>query len=141
MRINPHAALCRRYPHAASTNAWLIVQDGTTGEYKIAAWDTATLGPMPSEAEMMAWAEAEPLLAWRDQAQISRLDGKLALARAGLWDAFQAWATGASLSVEERIYFDDALTWRRTDPVLCAGAAALGLSDDQVDALFRAAGA
>lgn len=141
MLINPHVALCRRYNAGPGGSVWTVVQDGITGEYKIAAWDTAVLGPQPAEADMLAWAAAEPLLAWREQAQIPRLDGKLALARAGLWGAFQQWAASADLSIEERIYFDDAPTWRRADPVLCAGAAALGLTPEDVDNLFRLAGA
>jgi hypothetical protein len=138
MQINPLTAIRRHY---GSAHGCSIVQDGTTGEYKITDWDADALGPMPAEADLLAWAEAEPLLAWRDHAQISRLDGKLALARAGLWGAYQQWAASADLSIEERIYFDDAPTWRRADPVLCAGAAALGLAPEDVDNLFRLAGA
>jgi len=89
-----------------------------------------------TEAEM-----AERLQAWRENAQVSALDGLLVLDQYGLATAYQAWTADQARTFAERAFIDKAQTWKRMDPVLIAGAASMGLGDEQLDALFRAAGA
>ncbi|HRQ04367.1 MAG TPA: hypothetical protein PK580_00225 [Nitrosomonas halophila] len=64
------------------------------------------------------------------------LAGMLAIEAAGLSEAYQAWANSPDRTFAERAFIDKALTWRRDDPVLLAGAVALGLTDSQLDDLF-----
>lgn len=79
------------------------------------------------------WAEGpEPV-----PAEVTRAQGKLALLNAGLLANAQAAATAAGQAAE--IAFNDALTYERTSPTLNALATALGLSSNDLDALFIAA--
>jgi len=73
--------------------------------------------------------------------RVTALQGLLAIDEAGLSSAYQAWATSPSREFAERAYIDKALHWNRTDPVLIAGATALGLTSAQLDALFVSAAA
>ncbi len=68
---------------------------------------------------------------------ITRLQARLALLEAGLWDAVMAWASTAD--ARSQAYFEDAQTWYRDDPILNAAAPALGLSASALDELFRRA--
>ena len=70
-------------------------------------------------------------------AEVTRAQGKLALLNAGLLANAQAAATAAGQAAE--IAFNDALTYERTSPTLNAMATALGLSSNDLDALFIAA--
>lgn len=80
-----------------------------------------------------AWVEGpEPV-----PQEVTRAQGKLALLNAGLLANAQAAATAAGQAAE--IAFNDALTYERTSPTLNALAAALGLSSNDLDALFIAA--
>lgn len=81
-------------------------------------------------------------------ATVTRLQARLCLlnqpAPAGsgyphLWGWLEDWAADPARSESERAYFEDAQTWRRDDPLVAAVTAALGLDDEAVDGLFRAA--
>lgn len=67
------------------------------------------------------------------------LAGMLALDAAGMSDAYETWANDPERTFAERAFINKALTWRRDDPVLLAGADALGLTESQLDELFIAA--
>jgi hypothetical protein len=72
--------------------------------------------------------------------QIDLLWAELALQGAGLFEAYQAVVTAAAeADVTTRIIVARAQSWRRTDPTLVTMAAALGLTDADVDNLFRSA--
>jgi hypothetical protein len=71
--------------------------------------------------------------------RVTALQGLLAIDEAGMATQYQAWATSPSREFAERAYIDKALHWDRTDPVLIAGATALGLTSDELDALFVSA--
>ena len=73
--------------------------------------------------------------------RVTALQGLLAIDEAGLSSSYQAWAQSPSREFAERAYIDKALHWNRTDPVLIAGATALGLTAEQLDALFVSAAA
>jgi hypothetical protein len=74
-------------------------------------------------------------------AQVSALQGLLAINAAGLSEAYSEWASSESRTFSERAFIDKATHWNRTDPVLLAGATALELTSDQVDQLFISASA
>lgn len=71
--------------------------------------------------------------------QITALQGMMAIDAAGLADAFEAWANDPERTFAEKAYIQKADVWKRADPVLITGAAALGLTDEQVDEMFIAA--
>ena len=76
-------------------------------------------------------------------ASVSRAQGKLALIGAGLWPAAVAFVEGIT-NPTQRAYAEVALhdtqEWRRDSPFLASAAAALDLSEGQLDALFITAG-
>lgn len=72
---------------------------------------------------------------------VPALYGLLALSNAGLASAYTAWAEDSARTFEERAFLTRAITWRRDNPVLQAGATALGLDAGALDALFVAAAA
>ena len=70
---------------------------------------------------------------------ITPLQGRIALKRATLLDAVEAAIVEAN--GETQIWWEYSTLWHRTHPVLNALGASLGLSSEQVDDLFRVAGA
>ncbi len=70
---------------------------------------------------------------------VTRLQARLALIDAALWDAVTAYFTDPARTAAEQAFWEDAVNWQRNDPVLNAGATALGLTEQQVDDLFVAA--
>lgn len=74
-------------------------------------------------------------------AQIMALDGLLTLGAAGYGPAYHAWATDPARSFDEKAFIDKAMIWKRQDPIVIAAAVALGITPEQVDALFIAADA
>ncbi|MDR2325109.1 MAG: hypothetical protein LBE51_06845 [Acidovorax sp.] len=75
---------------------------------------------------------------------ISRAQGRLVLYRAGLWASVLAYVAGIT-DPAEQFEADAALNhttdWQRSSPFLGRAAMALGLSDQQLDNLFRDAAA
>ena len=67
---------------------------------------------------------------------IEALQGLKAVDQAGLSAAYEAWANAPERTFIEKAFINKAQTWRRDDPVLIAGATALGLTSAQVDSLF-----
>lgn len=68
---------------------------------------------------------------------ITCVQGRFALLQAGLLDAVEASIAGASREV--RIFWEFAVEWHRTNAVLVALGQSLGLTESQVDDLFRLA--
>ncbi len=68
------------------------------------------------------------------QKSVTRLQGRLALNAAGLLTKVETAVAAAD--VPTQIWYADAQNWDRNDPILAQLAAALGLTSDQVDALF-----
>lgn len=80
----------------------------------------------------------------RVPAAVTRAQGKLALARAGLWDKalqFVASIDDPEQKIVAEVAINDTLEWRRESPFLALAAQALGLDDVQLDELFIAASA
>lgn len=69
---------------------------------------------------------------------ITALQGRLALKRSGLLETVETAILTAN--GETQIWWEYAAEWHRTNAVLVALATSLGLSDQQVDDLFRLAG-
>ena len=73
---------------------------------------------------------------------VSRAQGKLALIGAGLWPAAIAFVDGITDPAQKayaEVALNDTQEWRRDSPFLASAAAALGLSEGQLDTLFIAA--
>ncbi|MGX7707966.1 hypothetical protein [Methylobacterium sp. Gmos1] len=70
---------------------------------------------------------------------VSSAQAKIQLRRAGLRDKVDAAIKAADGEVQD--WFSDARTWQRTNPHVVAIGAALDLTSDEIDALFRQAAA
>ena len=68
--------------------------------------------------------------------EVDALQGLKAIDAAGLSAAYEVWANDPKRTFLEKAFINRARTWRRDDPVLSAGAAALGLTGEQLDQLF-----
>jgi hypothetical protein len=74
--------------------------------------------------------------------QVTRAQGKAALIQAGLWGDVEDYVDGIEDPTEKAlalVALNDTTHWQRTSPFLNAAAAALGLTDEQLDDLFRQA--
>ena len=70
---------------------------------------------------------------------VSRAQGKLALIQAGLWPAAIAFVDGITDPAQKayaEVALNDTQEWRRDSPFLASAAAALDLSEEQLDTLF-----
>lgn len=67
------------------------------------------------------------------------LQGLLAIDLAGMSGAYEAWANDPARTFAERAFIQRAQVWRRDDPLLKGATVALGMTDAQVDDLFRLA--
>ncbi len=70
---------------------------------------------------------------------VSRAQGKLALIGAGLWPAAIAFVNGITDPAQKayaEVALNDTQEWRRDSPFLASAAAALDLSEAQLDTLF-----
>ncbi len=77
-------------------------------------------------------------------AQVTRAQGKAALIQAGLWADVLAYVDAIEDPTQQalaRVALDDTTEWRRDSPFLATAAAALGLSETQLDDLFVTAAA
>ncbi|WP_322997965.1 hypothetical protein [Castellaniella sp.] len=73
---------------------------------------------------------------------VTRAQGKAALIGASLWAQVQAYVDAIEDPTQQalaRVALDDTTEWRRDSPFLATAAAALGLTDKQLDDLFVAA--
>ena len=80
---------------------------------------------------------AARLARWRGQLTVTPRQARLALQQAGLITAVTAWIAAADEAT--RIEWEFALEVRRDWPPITACAAALGLTDEQLDELFTLA--
>jgi hypothetical protein len=67
---------------------------------------------------------------------VSPLQAMLALDKAGMSAAYEAWSTDRARTFAERAFITRAQVWRRDDPLMQAAATALGISPEQLDQLF-----
>lgn len=116
------------------------VEPGAVPDF-MADWvETEEAGPgwLWSEAGGFTPPEEEPDAA-PVPAVVSRLQARLALMSAGLLQAVEDHIS-ASGDATLQLVWAEATEWRRDSPTIATIAAALELTEDQVDALFRAAG-
>ena len=67
---------------------------------------------------------------------VERLQARLALIAAGLWDSVVAYFSDPSRTAEDLAFWEDALIWKRDNPIIISAGTALGLTSEQIDALF-----
>ena len=89
------------------------------------------------EAAAIAEHEAKTLADWRQSASCTPFQGRMALSDAGLLTQVQAIVDAAD--EKTKVAWEYALEWKRTSPMIVALAAALIMTDTQVDDLFKAA--
>lgn len=80
---------------------------------------------------------AQRLQQWRQSASCTPFQGRMALSDANLLTQAQSAVDAAD--EKTKVAWEYALDWNRTSPMIAALATTLGLSDSQVDDLFRAA--
>ena len=71
---------------------------------------------------------------------VSRAQGKAALIQAGYWQGVMAFVAAIEDDTQRalaEVALNDTQEWRRDSPFLNAAAAALGLSTEQLDALWK----
>ena len=111
------------------------------GTYNTVVADQAFIDAHFPGAELLP--EPEPVQTSVVPQSVSRAQGKLALIGAGLWPAAVAFVDGIA-DPTQRAYAEVALhdtqEWRRDSPFLASAAAALDLTEAQLDALFITAG-
>ena len=101
-----------------------------------AHYPDAELLPEPAPVQAPVQVPEIPL-------SVSRAQGKLALIGAGLWPAAIAFVEGITDPAQKayaEVALNDTQEWRRDSPFLASAAAALGLSEEQLDTLFITAG-
>jgi hypothetical protein len=95
-------------------------------------WDAGNIQSKPTCAAINAVIAALP--AANVPLEVSVMGAKVALSRAGLLPAVQAWVS--TQSAERQLIWNTATTFRRDSALIAAGAAALGLTSAQLDQLF-----
>lgn len=68
--------------------------------------------------------------------EVTALQGLLALDAAGLSGAYDTWATSVSRTFAEKAFINKSVTWRRNSETIAAACTALGITEQQRDALF-----
>ena len=107
------------------------------GTYSTIVADQAFIDAHFPDAELLP--EPVPVQASVVPQSVSRAQGKLALIGAGLWPAAIAFVDGITDPVQKayaEVALHDTQEWRRDSPFLASAAAALGLSEGQLDTLF-----
>ena len=115
-----------------------LLQDGN----RIVA-DQAFIDAHFPGAELLPEPEPVPVQTSGVPQSVSRAQGKLALIGAGLWPAAIAFVEGITDPVQRayaEVALHDTQEWRRDSPFLASAAAALDLSEEQLDTLFITAG-
>ena len=111
------------------------------GTYSTIVADQAFIDAHFPDAELLP--EPVPVQASGAPQSVSRAQGKLALIQAGLWPAANAFVEGITDPAQKayaEVALNDTQEWRRDSPFLASAAAALGLSEAQLDTLFITAG-
>ena len=109
------------------------------GTYNTIVADQAFIDAHFPDAELLPEPELAPVQAPVVPQSVSRAQGKLALIGAGLWPAAIAFVEGITDPAQKayaEVALNDTQEWRRDSPFLASAAAALGLSEGQLDTLF-----
>ena len=116
----------------------LVPADADNADWqKYQQWLAAGNTPLPADVP----PEPQPIPAPQ---QITRAQGKAALIMQGLWGAVLDYVASIQDPTQRalaEVALHDTLTWERSSPLLNSAAAHLGMTDEQLDALFiQAAG-
>ena len=109
--------------------------------------------PEPGEGEIVRKGDPEEYEAgkWRETwiveaappppvpQAVSRLQARLALIQIGKWEITKAYFEEPERTAEEIAFFEDSTVYRRDNPVMIAAAAYVGVTEEQLDDLFRLA--
>lgn len=106
-----------------------VVEAGQPGWQAFLAMNPAPYVPKP---------EPDPLEIERAAMKVSRLQARVAMRAAGILSAVEA-AVLASGNADIQDAWETAVEFRRLSPTILALAAQLGMTDTQLDDLFRAA--
>ena len=82
-------------------------------------------------------SEEELLLRWRKNTEVSRFQARAALLQAGLLDDIEAYMADPATDPFVRIAWQDAQVFKRQSPTVLSLQPLLGLTDEQLDDLFR----
>ena len=107
------------------------------GTYNTVVADQAFIDAHFPGAELLP--EPAPVQTPSVPQSVSRAQGKLALIQAGLWPAVIAFVDGITDPAQKayaEVALNDTQEWRRDSPFLASAAAALDLSEEQLDTLF-----
>jgi len=88
------------------------------------------------EADFAAQAAAE---AARVPESVTRYQMQIALVTAGLYETVEAYVNGPDVPLVARIAWNTALEYYRNSPFITLATTALGMTESQIDDLFRAA--
>lgn len=138
-----------RYPNAPTLEATWVDAEGN--QVRCHAYDATQMNALREDLGQSA-AEYEPLIqrciadyvppsppALVVPQQITRAQGKAALIMSGRWSSVLAYVESIQDPTEKAladVALHDTLTWERSSQFLNAAAAGLGITDEQLDALF-----
>lgn len=121
-------------------STWRVERDDANETY-VAVRDSTTISRFGFTLDDFASVSSPTLPEWSPAVvpiteQVTRLQARLALIDAGLWDAVTAYFADPARTPAELAFWEDAQTWYRNDPVIAAAGTALGLTPEQIDTLF-----
>lgn len=132
-------------PDPLQPGAWLIpggcidvaapaVPDGQRARWVAGAWQFEAASTAPD-----LQPAPETVEEWRARAVVSRFQARAALHLAGLLAQVQTLMDDPATDALARLAWQDAQEFRRLSPTVQSMAAALGLTDAQLDGLFTTA--
>lgn len=106
------------------------------GYHAVMTWQGWTLveGPTPPDPQPQI-----DLNNWRNSATCTPFQGRIALSKAGLLAQAQALVDNPDSPEETKIAWEYAIEWRRMSPMIVSLGGALGLTEEQIDDLYREA--
>lgn len=110
------------------------VPAGQRARWSMGAWQFEAVTTEPDTEPA-----PETLEQWRARAVVSRFQARAALHLAGMLEQVQTMMDNPATDMLARLAWQDAQEFRRTSPTVQAMGAALGLTAEQLDNLFRQA--
>lgn len=111
-----------------------IVPQGMRARWQLGAWTFEAL-----TAEPDTQPAPETVEQWRGRALVSRFQARAALHLAGVLPQVQTMMDSPTTDMLARLAWQDAQEFRRMSPTVVQMGAALGMTDLQLDALFKQA--
>lgn len=115
---------------------WADVPDDVTQD---SHYYTPSRGAVVRPAEAPQADATDPLEVWRNTAEVSRFQARVALHNFGLFDAVEAAMSSADTPFLAKEAWASASLFRRVSPTVAAIASGLALTDEQLDELFKSA--